>query len=225
MADYLVFRLYGPMAAWGEIAVGEVRPSSSYPSRSAILGLVCAALGIRRKEEERLAAISEGYDVAIKVISRGSLLNDYHTIQAPTSARAASYATRKAELSVGKDKLETMLTNREYRCDALSIVALRPRMGAPQSLLDLKNALDRPFFTLYLGRKSCPPSLPLKAQIVSSSNFRDALDAATFPPLISDFSGSDVMDKYLRLSGGEYYWEGEHDQGSAQKFVTAMISH
>jgi CRISPR system Cascade subunit CasD len=217
MADYLVFRLYGPMASWGEIAVGEVRPSSSYPSRSAILGLICAALGIKRNEEEQLSAISEGYDVAIKVISHGSLLNDYHTIQAPASARATSYATRKEELSVSKDNLETMLTSREYRCDALSLVALRPRMGAPLPLFDLMNALERPCFVLYLGRKSCPQSLPFSAQIVSSSNFRDALDAAIFPPLISDFSGRDVMERYLQPSGGEYYWEGEDDQGNVQE--------
>ena len=32
--NYLVFRLYGPMASWGEIAVGENRHSARYPGKS-----------------------------------------------------------------------------------------------------------------------------------------------------------------------------------------------
>jgi CRISPR system Cascade subunit CasD len=38
MRDYLLFRLYGPLAAWGDIAVGEYRPSFAHPSKSAIIG-------------------------------------------------------------------------------------------------------------------------------------------------------------------------------------------
>jgi CRISPR-associated Cas5-like protein len=37
--DYLLFRLYGPMASWGEIAVGEIRHTASYPGKSAIIVL------------------------------------------------------------------------------------------------------------------------------------------------------------------------------------------
>jgi CRISPR system Cascade subunit CasD len=35
--EYLLFRLYGPMASWGEIAVGEMRHSEVKPSKSALL--------------------------------------------------------------------------------------------------------------------------------------------------------------------------------------------
>ena len=49
--DILVFRLYGPMASWGEIAVGENRHTANYPSKSALLGLLGAALGIERDDE------------------------------------------------------------------------------------------------------------------------------------------------------------------------------
>ncbi len=44
-------QLYGPLAAWGEQAVGGVRRSATHPSKSAILGLCAAAQGIRRDEE------------------------------------------------------------------------------------------------------------------------------------------------------------------------------
>lgn len=57
MSQYLVFQLHGPMASWGVDAPGEVRHSHELPSRSALLGLLAAALGIRRDEEERLSAL------------------------------------------------------------------------------------------------------------------------------------------------------------------------
>ena len=55
MREFLIFRLYGMMASWGDIAVGELRPTFDHPSRSAIVGLLAAALGIRRDEEEQAA--------------------------------------------------------------------------------------------------------------------------------------------------------------------------
>ena len=54
MKEYLVFQLYAPLASWGEEASGEIRHSATVPTRSALLGLLAAALGIRRDEEERV---------------------------------------------------------------------------------------------------------------------------------------------------------------------------
>src|SRR6056297_3475917 len=99
---YLVFRLYGPLSAWGGIAVGESRHSAVYPSKSALLGLLAAALGIRRDEEARQAALAAGYQFAVKVLRTGSLLRDYHTTQVPDSAGKLVYRTRCDELLHGK---------------------------------------------------------------------------------------------------------------------------
>jgi CRISPR system Cascade subunit CasD len=81
MEKYLVFRLYGPMAAWGEIAVGETRKCAFFPGKAAILGLLGAALGIKREEQDRLDALTKGYTVAVKVVNPGILLKDFHTAQ------------------------------------------------------------------------------------------------------------------------------------------------
>ncbi len=209
MEKFLVFRLYGPLAAWGEIAVGEVRRSSSYPSRSAILGLVSAALGIRRDETDKLTALFLGYDVSVKVFSPGTLLKDYHTVQVPDSTGKYHYMTRRDEIVVGKDRLGTILTSREYRCDALSIVALRSRKVAPYSLEKLQQKLNYPEFVIYLGRKSCPPAVPLKPQIIESAGFRGALDGASFPPLVTNYSDEDITGRYIEFVNPRYLWEGE----------------
>ncbi len=63
MSQYLVFQLHGPMASWGVDAPGEVRHSHELPSRSALLGLLLAALGIRREEEQRLNAFNQHYSL------------------------------------------------------------------------------------------------------------------------------------------------------------------
>jgi CRISPR system Cascade subunit CasD len=72
MRDYLLFRLYGPLAAWGDIAVGEYRPSFAHPGKSAIIGLLAAALGIRRDKEEQ-KSLAESCSFAVRVDSMGVL--------------------------------------------------------------------------------------------------------------------------------------------------------
>ena len=80
MAEYLVFRLYGPMASWGEIAVGETRHSAAYPSRSALIGLLGAALGVTREDEAGQVALTAGYRFGVKLHAAGHPLRDYHSL-------------------------------------------------------------------------------------------------------------------------------------------------
>lgn len=208
MDNYLVFRLYGPFAAWGKIAVGEVRPSYFYPSRSAILGLISAALGIKRDEEDKLSRLFNSYDIAVKVLSPGYLLTDYHTVQAPASAKKKIYSTRHDELVMGKDRIKTLLTSRQYRCDAMAIVALRARSSVSHSLQELIENLKRPKFVLYLGRKSCPPAAPLEPRITKANGFKEALDNAKFQPLVTR-NNTDITGRFISMPTPRYYWEGD----------------
>ena len=83
MSQYLVFQLHGPMASWGVDAPGEVRHSHELPSRSALLGLLAAALGIRREEEQRLNAFNQHYSFLLCASSEPRWARDYHTVQMP----------------------------------------------------------------------------------------------------------------------------------------------
>lgn len=180
MDDYLLFRLYGPLASWGETAVGETRPSAAWPGRSAIIGLLAAAMGVRRDEEERQRSLVLSYGVAICVESAGELLRDYHTTQVPPERRGVNHLSRRDE--VNAESLNTILSQRDYRSDALYTVALwRKDDSAGETLKHLAESLARPVFPLYLGRKSCPVALPLKPQVVSANNLREAFAQASFP--------------------------------------------
>ena len=108
--DILVFRLYGPMASWGEIAVGEIRHTANYPGKSAIIGLLGAALGIARDEEEKQQQLQQGYALAVELLTGGNLLRDYHTTQVPDSVGKFTYRTRRDELILGKERLGTIVS-------------------------------------------------------------------------------------------------------------------
>jgi CRISPR system Cascade subunit CasD len=181
--DYLLFRLYAPLAAWGDIAVGEVRPSFERPSRSAVLGLVAAALGIRRDREDELRALDDAYGYAVAVQAQGVPLRDYHTVQRPPQRKGAAYATRRAELSaLPRDALATTLSYRDYWQDAVYVACLwTHRDDQPYSLKQLAMALKTPCFALYLGRKSCPPALPLAPHLVKAEDVAHALRGTAFP--------------------------------------------
>lgn len=196
MTEYLLFRLFGPLASWGETAIGEMRPSAAWPGRSAIIGLLAAALGIRRDEEDRQRALSQSCGVAVCVENAGALLRDYHTTQVPPDRRGTRYETRRDELDA--DVLHTILSQRDYRCDALYTVAVWLKANdLDVTLAHFSTALTKPHFALYLGRKSCPVSLPLAPQIVEKANLRSAFNAASFPdePWLSalPFSGDRVF--------------------------------
>jgi CRISPR system Cascade subunit CasD len=133
MSDYLLFRLYGPLASWGETAVGEVRPTAVWPGRSAIIGLLSAAMGIRRGEEKRLRELADACGVAVCVESSGELLRDYHTIQVPPERRGVRYLTRRDELN--SETLNTLLSQRDYRSDAYYIVAVWAKEAASRDML------------------------------------------------------------------------------------------
>lgn len=208
--NFLVFRLYGPMASWGEIAVGEARHSAIYPSKSAIIGLLAAALGIRRDQEELQNKLTVGYWQAIKLLKTGQVLKDYHTAQAPDSVGKFRYRTRRDELVHGKERLGTVLSSREYRTDSQAIVAIKALDVAPYELEVLQQALQSPKFHLYLGRKSCPLAAPLDVQLITADNFRQALDSYALKDLLINAFEWQSDARWLpedKLT--HYYWEGD----------------
>lgn len=224
MIDYLLFRLYGPLASWGEIAVGESRHSAVHPSRSALLGLLGAALGIERNDDSAHRVLAESYRFGIKLECTGTPLRDYHTVDTVAVQRKARYRTRRQELA-DSARVSTMLSMREYRCDSLALIALEALENAPYDLERLAEAMRRPRFHLYLGRKSCPLALPLAPRKVSAATLREALDATPQGSLLA-MQGRDPQrawptpeDRYaLRPGPTRYYWEDGMQPGMDASF-------
>lgn len=222
--QFLLFQIYAPLVSWGEIAVGGERQSSRQPSKSAIVGLVSAALGIKREEEERLNALSYSMGVAVQLYSGGFVLKDFHTAQVPRSKSKVVYHTRREELLGLDEKDNAIISYREYRCDALSVVAIYlKKTDLEFSLQSIESALREPEFQLYFGRKSSVPSLPLAPKIVNKPNLKEAFSeySVEFPiPIKSDALEwmKKIYSQYPRKTlyddtGISYFWEASIDSG------------
>lgn len=159
--DFLGFRLWGPMASWGSVAVGELRGTWSRPSRSAILGLIAAACGVERDNRAAHDNLERDLGFAVRVDLPGRTLRDYHTAQAPGSRRNKRWMTRRDELAEPLE-LNTILSERSYLTEHSATILLWRRPDAREPSLDeINNRLIEPVFAPYLGRKSCPLGLPL----------------------------------------------------------------
>ncbi len=166
--EYLCFRLWGPMASWGDIAVGEERGSWARPSRSGVLGLVAAAFSFERSNAEAHDRLEKGLGFAVRVTRPGTPLRDYHTSQSPASRKDSRWATRREELAPDND-LNTILSERSYIVDLDTTIVLWRREAAEcPSLREIGDKLEQPNFTLYLGRKSCPLGLPVKGHLMTA---------------------------------------------------------
>lgn len=172
---FLLFTLYAPMGSLGEIAVGERRMSWARPGRSAVFGLAAGALGYDRGDEGAHRSLEAGLYYAVRTDAPGRPFIDYHTVQTPKARKGRTFATRKAELD--SDGLHTVVSRREWRSDACFTVALWRRADSAVDLDGLAEALRRPWFTLYLGRKSAPLGLPLDPAIVEADTFIAAFKA------------------------------------------------
>jgi CRISPR system Cascade subunit CasD len=141
----IAIRLHGPLQAWGGPIFGDDRPTLSVPTRSGVLGLVAGCLGVDRSDVESLQALAEGTRVHVRVDAPGQLLSDAQTIQGCPSASL----TR-----------QTIQSRRDYLMGASFLAVVVPGDHAP-GVGRVADALIRPKYAPYLGRRCCPPSLPL----------------------------------------------------------------
>jgi CRISPR system Cascade subunit CasD len=140
----LALRLHGPLQSWGGPTIGDNRPTLSFPTRSGVLGLLAACLGIRRSDGVRLSALARGARVHVRVDARGTPLIDDQTIQNHPEAST----TR-----------QTIQSKRTYLCDASFTAVVVP--GSAITVAEVEDAVRRPVFAPFLGRRSCVISSPL----------------------------------------------------------------
>ncbi len=145
----LLLRLAGPMQSWGTTSRFDRRDTGKEPSKSGVIGLLAAALGIDRAiwdaDLQSLAALVMG----VRHDRPGVLRRDYQTAQHIISADRSKVH-------------ETAVTTRDYLADAVFLVGLE---GPNCSLLErAQDALQDPAWPLALGRKSYVPSDPVWLQ-------------------------------------------------------------
>lgn len=211
MTEFLRLTIFAPLASWGEPAVGEVRASWDRPSRSAVLGLLAAALGIRRDDETGHNRLDGSVGIAVRSLARGEPLVDYHTTQNPRTRLVEKHRPETRAIALALGEPETALSRRSFWQDALYLVAVWSRPNATLTLVDLADALRSPAFTLYAGRKANVLGLPLAPELVEAGSLADALrNEPTLPDELSS----------LRPSAG---WGREVAHDACDGFGSSLI--
>ena len=167
MNEYIILRLKGVLQSWGSHTYEDYRPSNLFPTRSGLAGLLAACLGIDRKDLENQKALSDSFRYAVRVDeteNRFYKITDFHTVL-------------KARRVSGKAGDDPVVSRREYLCDTSFTVALRLTDKTVFNVQRIIDHLQKPIFTPFLGRRSCPLNVPPFHSIVHAESLIKALDA------------------------------------------------
>ncbi|MFC7338394.1 type I-E CRISPR-associated protein Cas5/CasD [Haloferula chungangensis] len=181
----LALLLDAPLQSWGDSSRFNHRGTAAFPSKSGVLGLIAAAIGIDKyhpTETERIAPLSALHFHVARLPRMtpwgprpAHRLRDYHTIGANYDRKnpwEAGMILRNAEgkmksVAGNPEQSHTEVTEREYLLDSRFAVILE---GKLDTLQKIQTALENPVWGVWLGRKSCPPALPVVAFLAATND-------------------------------------------------------
>ena len=158
----LLLRLAAPLQSWGSDSKFEIRSTEREPTKSGVIGLLSSALGIGREDD---ISFLNDLRFGIRTDREGRLLKDFQIARHPNDVK------------------KTYLTTRYYLSDAVFLAGLES--DDTELLKKLDHALRHPVYPLFLGRRSCPVTLPLVLGIREC----DLITALESEPLLCENSG------------------------------------
>lgn len=161
--EALILRLDAPMMSFGTVLVDQHGFIDRFPGTSMLCGLIANALGWTHGDFARLQALQERIEYAARWDVEPIRSIDYHTVDiSQPKMRGPSWTTRGIPEEHGSTK--ERMTHERYRHyweDGLLTIALTLTGNDTPSLMQVKEALERPARPLFLGRKVCLPARPL----------------------------------------------------------------
>ena len=163
----LLLRLAAPLQAWGSGSKFNIRYTEREPTKSGVIGMIAAAMGIQRNADQKQLEPLCDLRFGVRVEREGTLLKDFHMVH---------------EYKNGKEN-DSHLTERYYLSDAVFLAALES--DSIEFLDSIVKALNNPVYPLFLGRRSCPPTFP----IVIGINDESLIESLkTAEPLTNNYS-------------------------------------
>ncbi len=155
---HLALLLDAPLQSWGFASQFQRRTTGLHPTKSGVIGMICAAMGIGKgtlQERETIPQLTALTMTSI-AIPRGSnparRTEDFHTV----------LNTRRASGTMNPDPV---VTRRQYLLDARFGVILT----GDRLLLDrIAVGLQDPTWGVWLGRKNCIPARPVFVGLYNS---------------------------------------------------------
>ncbi|WP_455361918.1 type I-E CRISPR-associated protein Cas5/CasD [Streptomyces sp. SYSU K21746] len=151
----LTLRLAGPLQSWGASARFTRRTTESAPTKSGVIGMLAAAKGIERGDDEELKPLA-ALRFGVRIDQPGTRVRDFQTAHHAVTGRSMP------------------LSERFYLADAVFVAAVE---GNQDLLAELHAALRAPVYAPFLGRRSCPPSQPVELCLHEQADLKQALEA------------------------------------------------
>lgn len=137
----LLLQLNAPMQAWGTTLKLTHHETDQHPSKSGVIGMIASAMGIRRDDTAALRDLTADIRFGVRIVQPGELIRDYQV----------------SEYDKGKK-----IGYRYYLSDAKFVCGIE---ASEEKLEAIREALLHPANALYLGRRSCPPTIDLVDRI------------------------------------------------------------
>lgn len=180
---YSILRLKGPLMSFGGPKVSAKKePSGRWPRLSMITGLLGNALGLDRTDTERLQNLQQSISYAVREDVRPDKIVDYQTADLGSDVlhhKKNAWTTHgRIEERAGGSSEDTDQRYREYLSGGAYTVSLRSSLLSSK---EIREAVLYPVRPLFIGRKSCLPSVPLHIGTVDATSALAALrDLSTF---------------------------------------------
>ncbi len=195
MANTLFLRLEAPLQSWGEDSQWAVRRTAPEPTKSGIVGLLACAMGWN--DDQHIFDLSRRIRIGVRCDIPGTPapLEDYHTVGGGHGEYNPQLLTAEGlPKKNSARKAHTEQTWRYYLCDASFLAAIQ---SDDQALIaQLAEGIQNPKWTIYLGRKSCVPSIPPFDGVGNYKTLQDALEQ--YPARFLD-SEPRVIDPHPRV--------------------------
>ena len=182
----LLLRLAAPLQAWGSDSKFNIRSTEREPTKSGVVGMIAAAMGIQRNDDPKKLEPLNALRFGMRIDKEGKLLKDFHMVHEMTG------------------KKDSHVTTRFYLSDAVFLVALESDDN--EYLEQIANSLKNPVYPLFLGRRSCPPTLPIvlgirSGELVDTLKAEPWLDKSEPSRIVYDSNqGVTVCDKPFSFS-------------------------
>jgi CRISPR system Cascade subunit CasD len=203
-SQYLLLWLEAPLQSWGFDSKFGRRDTLKFPTRSGVLGLLCAALGYSGEQKEFLAQMSSKQQLVVsylrndekkQTITPEPLLMDFQMVGSGYDDSDPWQSLLIPKTSEGKKAVGggSKMTYRYYLQDARFAVVLE--CSQAESTL-FSEALQNPMYDLFLGRKNCVPTEFIYQGVFDSENA--ALEQAT------EIANQKGCKEYFRVVEGDH---------------------
>lgn len=170
MSRYLLLWLEGPLQSWGADSKFGRRDTLNFPTKSGVLGMLLSALGASGEQTDLLASLSDlrqtvvaygrvrqGHDGKPIRVDAEPLLRDFQMVGSGYHDENPWEALLIPKTIEGKKAVGggTKMTYRYYLQDTAFAVLVEVPVALAEPFAE---ALQRPVYDVYLGRKNCVPT-------------------------------------------------------------------